>query len=378
MPTPTPQPIPVPHPPSSPLTHFLVHPGKLTDQIYRHLSHDVLHLASVLGVPVIVICLVVVATLLTVRRNNGLRMNQGAQLVRILAPPDVDPQGAATLWTNLVALLRPGRRRLLGGQPHLGFEITALDGGLSIAIWVPGGVPTELVSRAVESAWPGARTETGLSTPPLSESVESVPGHSTGGCLRLAMPEQYSLRTDHKVDPLRPLIGALSALGEEDSACVQILARPLSGRRLSALHKAAAARRNGQSATHLSRLLDLATPGSSTKSSDIDPTRGADVADILEKSAQPCWAISLRYAVATTERDKRAVLRIRGRAHAVASAFALFSGRNRFDRRRLKHPAAALAGRRLGRGDLVSVAELAALAHLPTDASVPGLARAGA
>ena len=68
-------------------------------------------------------------------------MQVGAQLVRILAPPEVEPHGAATLWTNLVALLRPGWRRLLGGQPHLVFEITAHDGGLSFSVWAPGGVP---------------------------------------------------------------------------------------------------------------------------------------------------------------------------------------------------------------------------------------------
>jgi len=48
------------------------------------------------------------------------------------------------------------------------------------------------------------------------------------------------------------------------------------------------------------------------------------------------------------------------------------------DRHRLRRPAQTLAARRLGRGDLLSVAELAALAHLPTDQSVAGLARAGA
>ena len=38
----------------------------------------------------------------------------------------------------------------------------------------------------------------------------------------------------------------------------------------------------------------------------------------------------------------------------------------------------ALESRRLGHGDLLSVTELAALAHLPTDVVVAGLARAGA
>ena len=141
---------------------------------------------------------------------------------------------------------------------------------------------------------------------------------------------------------------------------------------------AAAARRSGRPVTRIGRLVDLVTPGPSAQAPGSDPTRSADVADILDKAAQPCWAISVRYALSTTATDRQAGARLRGRAHAVASAFALFAGRNRFDRHRLAHPARVLAERRFGRGDLVSVAELAALAHLPTDVSVPGLARAGA
>ncbi|HUA96102.1 MAG TPA: type IV secretory system conjugative DNA transfer family protein, partial [Acidimicrobiales bacterium] len=311
------------------------------------------------------------------------RMSDGARLVRVLTPPEVDPQGAATLWTNLVALLRPAWRRILGGQPHLSFELVASDGGLTIALWVPGTIPPGLVERGVEAAWPGARTETVPAAPPLIGD-----GMATGGALCLALPEHYPLRTDHKVDPLRPLVGALTGLGETESACVQILARPVTGRRLGRVHKAAVARRAGRPASRLGRLVDLVTPGPAVQAPATDPSRGADVTDILDKAAQPCWAIAIRYAVATTATDRQATgrraadrqaaARLRGRAHAVASAFALFSGRNRLDRHRLRHPAEILAGRRLGRGNLVSVAELAALAHLPTDPAVPGLARAGA
>ena len=228
-------------------------------------------------------------------------MGDGARLVKILTPPDVDPQGAATLWTNLVALLRPAWRRFLGGQPHLGFELTASDGGLTIALWVPGQIPPGLVERAVEAAWPGARTETVPAAPPLVGD-----GIATGGALALALPEHYPLRTEHKVDPLRPLIGALAGLGETESACVQILARPVTGRRLTRLHKAAAARRAGRPATRLARLVDLATPGPAAQPAANDPSRGADVADILDKAAQPCWAIAVRYAVATTATDRQA------------------------------------------------------------------------
>jgi hypothetical protein len=375
---PSPQPIPIPRTPSGPLAHFLNHPAELSAVVLRYAVALVERFGVTVGAPTVVMCLVVVVTLVGVRGAAARRMNEGAQLVRILAPPEVDPFGAATLWTNLVALLRPGWRRFLGGQPHLAFEITAADGGLSIGIWVPGTVPAELISRSVEAAWPGARTEVVPATAPLTGSLVRKTTFSTGGVLRLAMPEHYSLQIQHKVDPLRPLLGALSALAEGDSGCVQILLRPVTGRRLRSLHKAAADRRNGQSWGGLSKIMNLVTPGQTTRSSEVDPSRGADVADILAKAAQPCWAISLRYVVATTADDPGSELRLRGRAHAVASAFALYSARNRLDRGRLAHPLEALAARRFGRGNLVSVAELAALAHLPTDVSVAGLARAGA
>jgi uncharacterized protein DUF87/type IV secretory system conjugative DNA transfer VirD4/TraG family protein len=368
-----PQPIPVPDTPTGPLSHFLTHPGNLTSGLLRHLGRVLPRLGLEIGLPVVGLGVGLVVTFAILRRRQARRMAQEAQLVRVLAPPDVDPYGAATLWTNLVALLRPRWQRLVRGQPHLGFEITAADGGLGIALWVPGTISSELVARAIEAAWPGARTETVPATAPLSAS-----DLATGGELRLAMPEHYSLRTEHKVDPLRPLLGALGALAEGDSACVQILARPVSGRRLSGLHRAAKARRSGRPSSGLARLVDAFSPGPSAQPAAVDPSRSADVSDILDKAAQPCWAVSVRYVVATTATDPGAAARLRGRAHAVASAFALFSGRNRFDRHRLAHPTAALATRRLGRGNLVSVKELAALAHLPVDVSVPGLARAGA
>jgi hypothetical protein len=355
------------------LVRYLTHPGAETERLIHHVEHALAPVAMAVGPGALGVVVLGALALYVTRKRQARLLAHGAHLVRILAPPDVDPYGATTLWTNLVSLLRPAWRRLLGGQPHLAFEVTASDGGLAIALWVPGIVPPGLVARAVEAAWPGARTETVPAVAPLTAS-----GVATGGELRLVLPEHYPLRVKHDVDPLRPLLGALAGLDEGESACVQMLARPVTGRRLSRLHKAAANRRAGGSATRLGRLIDFFSPGPTVRPAAIDPSRSADVADILAKAAQPCWAVSVRYAVATTATDRQAPARLRGRAHAVASAFALFAGRNRFDRHRLAHPVAALAARRFGRGDLVSVTELAAIAHLPTDVSVPGLARAGA
>ena len=216
--------------PSGPLARYLRHPGAETG----HLLHHVAHLLSVIGMraglPVAGLAAAAVIGVAVVRRRQAARLAVGARLVVVLAPPEIDPQGAETLWSNLVALLRPAWRRAIGGQPHLGFEICAGTCGLHIALWVPGVVPAGLVERAIEAAWPGARTETIPAAPPLSG-----PGVATGGELRLAAAEHYPLRTDHRVDPLRPLLGALSGLDEAESACVQLLARPVTGRRLKKL-----------------------------------------------------------------------------------------------------------------------------------------------
>jgi len=359
--------------PGGPLARWLTHPGPGTHAALVRLAHDLTVVGQRVGPVAAAAAFLGLSAVVMVRRRQAAAMAAGARQVRVLAPPDVDPLGAETLWTNLVALLRPAWRRAFSGQPHLGFELTAGTEGLTVSLWVPGTIPQGLVERAIEAAWPGARTDTGSAMPPLADG-----GLATGGELRLAFGDHYPLRTDHRVDPLRSLLGALADLSDEESACVQILARPVTGRRLSRLHRAASARRSGRPATGLGRLVDQVTPGPTNTAASVDPSRSGDVADILDKAAKPCWAVVVRYGVATSAPDDGAGARLRGRAHAVASAFAAYAGRNRFERRRLRHPVDALTQRRLGRGDLMSVAELAALAHLPTDTVVPGLARAGA
>ena len=363
--------------PHGPLARYLEHPGATTGAVLRHLGHVLAPLGLRLGPIVIGIALVAGIALGLIRRREAARMAEGARLVRVLAPPEVDPEGAATLWSNLVALLRPAWRRVLGGQPHLGFELRADRAGLAIVIWVPGVVPPGLVERAVEAAWPGARTETIPSAPPLPGG-----GLVTGGELRLAVAECYPLRVEHRVDPLRPLLGALAGAGDEDAACVQLLARPVTGRRLVALQRAATKRRNGRPTSHSAGLLDLLTPGHgsarSVSSTTVDPTRGEDVAAILGRRPSPAG----RSRSAT--RSRRPRRRPRPRRNFVA-------GHTRSRRRSRSLPGATAStatgsairstcSRRAGSGEATSsrLPKPAALAYLPTDDAVPGLRRAGA
>jgi hypothetical protein len=412
---------PTPEPGDSPLGRFLLDPGPTSAAWARHLL-DLAHTALAAGWPwLLAAALAAAAMIVMSRRRRRRRLDTGARQVAILPPPEADPAGAAALWANLHGLLRPRWRALLVGQPHVTFELAWSAGGLTVGMWVPGVVPPGLVERAVEAAWPGARATPTRPAPPLPLAAPAE-----GGELRLVRPECFPLRTDHDTDPLRSVLGAAGAPAEGETAVVQVLARPAGARRLARLGRAARAVRTGRSPTRAGRLADLVTPGPAAGTSRYaqDPTLAVDVRAILAKAASPGWVAVVRYGVADraaapasgysgatpqqhrqqgqdgdtrggtlpqapharrgkgqpgdTRAQRRARARLRGRAHALASAFAPYADRNRLERRRLRRPAQRLAARRLGRGDLLSSLELAALAHLPTDPAVPGLARAGA
>uniref|UniRef100_UPI0013BEA1DA type IV secretory system conjugative DNA transfer family protein n=1 Tax=Amycolatopsis palatopharyngis TaxID=187982 RepID=UPI0013BEA1DA len=217
---------------------------------------------------------------------------------------------------------------------------------------------------------------------------------TVGGQLRLARSEALPIRTAFDADPIRGLLGAPVGLGRDERACVQILARPVTGRRVARarrVHQGSSGRLGG-------RILDTISPGANA-------TRGARSTDSRRISTDPQLSLEysaqnkaivgkqrgsqyetvIRYAVATDlpgdtsdELARQARDTARGRAHALAAAFAAYTDHNHYTRTRLRHPAHAMAERRLDRGDLLSVPELAVIAHLPTDAEIPGVERAGA
>ncbi|RSO13032.1 type VI secretion protein, partial [Streptomyces sp. WAC 06725] len=88
------------------------------------------------------------------------RLARGAQIITVLPPPDASPDGASALWAHLAGLLLPARRHSLCPGPHLSWEYLLDRGTVRIRLWVPGTVPPHPVARAVEAAWPGARTHT--------------------------------------------------------------------------------------------------------------------------------------------------------------------------------------------------------------------------
>lgn len=328
------------------------------------------------------------------RRRHHARLVADARLVTVLAPPTVDPSGAITVWSNLVGLLRPGWRRRFCGQPHLAFELTFTADAVQVRLWVPGLVPPGMVERAIEAAWPGAHTRTTPAKAPIPTTTpEGRRIEAVGGELRLARPEALPIRTEHPADPIRALLGAPVGLGPHERACVQLLARPVAGHRVTKARRAAHRIHTGSSVHLVGPLLDLITPGkkpsTSTRTPALDRQTSLEYAAqdraVVEKLRANQYETRIRYAVAATipadmTTGKAHAVRegLRGRGHAIASAFAAYSEHNYYRRHRLRRPLTTLADRRLGKGDLLSIPELAAIAHLPIDEATPGLQRAGA
>jgi hypothetical protein len=383
-----------PAPTGGPLRHYLRDPGATLHDVLAQVREWVTGPGLIAGSALAGAVVTAAAGRAWWRRHCQQQLDQGARLVTILAPPSVDPSGAQALWANLVGPLRPAWRRQVGGQPHVVFEYQFSADGLTLRMWVPGPVPPGMVERAIEAAWPGAHTATRPVDRQLRPTGERA-GLAVGGELRLGRSEVLPIRTDFDADPLRALLGAPVGLAAHEQATVQVLARPVTGRRVARARRAARQLNSGRAPRRIGRLLDLLTPHP-PRLQGAAHVRTADAVAALERSAQNRAVVAkqrgalfetrIRYAVTSsaplTGRGRRAgragLDPLRGRGHALASAFAGFGEHNGYRRHRLRHPALTLQARRLGRGDLLSVPELAALAHLPADEAAPGLARAGA
>ncbi|NQE89474.1 type IV secretory system conjugative DNA transfer family protein [Nocardia terpenica] len=379
---------------------LLTHPGVVGDRV--------LALAVHYAVPAACITVLAAAGILAltarVRRLRERRWADGARHVEILIPPEVQPTSAEVLWEQLHgALEHPLWRRMLFGTPHLGFEYRiSPDDGAVIRIWVPSVVPPHLVENAVAASWRGARTRTVAAAPPMPPPVAGHQNVLVGGELRLGRPEQWPIRTDSHGDSAAALIAAAAGMPPGYHACLQVLARPVFGRR--ARHTSRPGRGAGLASGLLAgiagdlvrEMFGLFFGRAQTRNGAPRPApRSADRQASLEQSARDRaaavktrgthWATVIRYAVTApvpTGSDTQACVRARkvarGRAHALSSCFSSCSDYNHYARHRRFRLSTVLTERRLGRGDLLSTPELATIAHLPLDAGIAEIHRAGA
>lgn len=327
--------------------------------------------ALAVAVPLTVIMLIATRHVLTWVRQRKWRRR--ARLVEILPPPQSDLAGAEDLWRQMLGTLRPLWKRLLFGQPHLVWEYAMSVHGLKIRMWVSGPLPPGMVERAISSAWPGASA----TTRSVGNPREEVYAHAGG--VRLARPDHYPIKDQFEEDPLRALIGAAGDLRGGEEVLVQVGVRPITGGRLRRANRAAASLRYDY--TPRGNVFDTLTPGQRRTANllAMRPEARREIQAILNKSTQPRLETQVRYLITSPGRGSEALQRRRGRAHAVAAAWAVFSGHNYYQRRRVwLLPRYRAEARVMGSGDLLTARELASVAHLPLDETVPGLQRAPA
>ncbi|MGW0252178.1 type IV secretory system conjugative DNA transfer family protein [Nocardia goodfellowii] len=383
------------------LGRALLAPGAVLGDLAEAIEHG---LTSGAGLLAVLAVLVVLAAAQILSRWRRRRLSARARQITVLTPPEVDAKGALTFWAHLIGQLRPAWARTLFGQPHLGFEYTVTPvEGAAIRVWVPGVIPPGLIERAIASAWPGAHTDTvEPARPPLPTPEDDAGRIVAGGELRLGRREGLPLSTDHAGDLVRNLITAADELAPGQAACVQILARPVTGRRVARTTRTAASTSTPAAALAglLREALNLLTPATSTarvsRTAGVGDARATDRQTTLEYSAAARaaavkargahWETVVRYAASIPvsadpdDSDPRAQARAvaRGRADALATVFGACTDHNYYRRRRRLRLTRLIHQRRLGRGDVLSVPELATIAHLPTDDGLPGLQRAGA
>jgi hypothetical protein len=345
----------------------LIDPGGFARDVVHHLkawAFDVLSWLALL-VGTAVVCLVAAKLFVAWRARL---VGREARLIRILPPPQVDPQRARQLWMALHALLRPWWRRLLSGQPRLAWEVSGRPEEVELAVWVPRVVPPGLVERAVEVAFPGSRAE--AADADAMAALRRAPGYVEVTELALAEPEWYPIGGAPGDDLLGLALASVAGLGDDEHAAIQVVAQPATSRSRYHLRRAARVLRAGG---HPGIASWRTGRGRQAQRPAPDPSLETDVRAVLAKASSPLWQCVLRVAVASPRRELA-----RGRIHALAGSYALFEGRNGFRRRRARGGLRALSGRRLSNPYLLSVPELAQIATLPAAGAVAGLERAGA
>jgi Type IV secretion-system coupling protein DNA-binding domain len=345
------------------LRHLLREPDDASHALVDAAHWLVEHIAGRVPELAIVVLAITGAVMLFARVRARDRV-RGGRLLEIGVPPEPDPAGALLVWSALHDLLRPRLRRLVAGQPQLSWEIAANRDGTAFRLWMPRSVPPGLVERALTAAWPGAtiaeRDEPRRAHPQARVATELV----------LSGPDCFPIGGDHRPDALALVIAQLACLNADENASVQVLARPATSRHQRRLLATARRLRAGVPTSHVARLVDPFHVASRTRASD--PTVSPDVRVVLEKAAHPLYHCTVRITVSA--RDRKTA---RGRIHGVAGAFAAYEGRVGLRRRRARLSTASR--RSLGRrAYLLSVPELAALAHLPTGPALPGVVRAAA
>lgn len=292
---------------------------------------------------------------------------------------------AQVIYNIISSTLQKGFKSNFYGQRHFAFEIVGTQGFVYFYAAVPIAL-LETVKQAIVSAYPSAQLEE-VSEHNIFSPVGKANG-TLGGELALKESYAYPIATyqDLKRDAMQALLNALSGLGKEDGAGIQILMRPADpGWAKKAIAIASKKRKGNDKKLFSSGLAkDLATAfvkppegggeGGESKKPELSNLEQSTLDAIDEKTRYPAYEVVIRVVVSSN---------ISQRAQAILSnivaSFSLYDapGKNGFKYTPAKDIDALVTAyimrffpQQQNKTILNSV-ELATLFHFPDQANIP-------
>lgn len=247
---------------------------------------------------------------------------------------------AEIVYNIIASTLQKGFRSKFYGQRHFSFEIVAVKGFVYFYASVPMSM-LDVVQQAVVSAYPTARLEE-VSEHNIFSPVGKISG-TMGGELTLKNEFAYPIATyrDLKRDALQSVLNALSTLGKEDGAGIQILIRPADPGWTKKAAAVASKKKKGKGAKGAGgTLLEyskqmLTAPvkppevkeGNTEEKKELSSTEQAIVEAIEEKTRSPGFEVLIRI-IASSNISQRA----QSIQNNIVASFALFDapGKNGF------------------------------------------------
>ena len=320
---------------------------------------------ALIAAPLLALGVAVALTRALLHRRETSRGRTGSHYVDIAAPPEVDTDSALGVWTHLGGIERRPWRTWWHGQPHLIWQYSWTGGAFAVRVWVPSTIPHRVVVKAVQAAWPGARCTVTDAEPPLPDQ-----DNAAGGNL-VWRPVAEPVNADTKTDALRALVETGPTTSETMSAGVQIIAAPASRWQINRLRRAAEG--PNASPTFWSELASIIRPRPAQGAAAPEPAWVREHRQTLRKRLTgQCWNVGIRWAATAPRADT-------AQAHATELGYAVsaLAGVGHHRRETARARAAINTWARPTRTQVLTAPELAQLAHLPSDAIVPSLERAG-
>ncbi|HEY8999406.1 MAG TPA: ATP-binding protein [Candidatus Saccharimonadales bacterium] len=329
--------------------------------------------------------------------ERGLKM---VPLLIHLPPPSEDIEGngrdtrdvieeniskAQVIYDIISSTAQKGYKSRVYGQRHFAFEIVGVKGFVYFYAAVPVSL-VEVVKQAVVSAYPAARLEE-VAEHNIFSPIGKLTG-TAGGELHLKESFAYPIATyqELKRDSMQALLNALSTLGKEDGAGVQILLRPAYPSWRKAALEVASNKRKGTEGKHgfgkafLNVIKDVGTAfvkpleNHEEKKHELSALDQSVVDAIEDKTRHPGYEVLIRVAVSSN---------VSQRSHAIlnniVAAFSLFdaAGRNGFKFSGTKDIDEFITSYILRlfpqkeNKDILNAVELATLFHFPDQNSIP-------